>query len=143
MTFIRIDPGREWATLSDRMRKFFTDISEGFTFEAGSYTPRVDVADDEEKVYVMVEVPGIKKDEIKLSIQDDVLTIKGEKKKQDIEERKNYYRAERCYGFFSRSFTLPVEVDTESIKAQLEEGVLYIEFPKVTKKSSEKSIDIK
>jgi len=125
------------------MRKFFDDISEGFTFEVGSYTPRVDIAEDDENVYVTAELPGVKKEDIKLSIQDDVLTIKGEKKREDKEVKKNYYRAERCYGSFSRSFTLPVEVDSEKVDARFEDGVLHIELPKLTKKVVEKSIEIK
>ncbi len=143
MTVFRFEPAREWSTLSDRMRKFFEDISEGITFETGTYNPRVDVSEDNEYVYVTADLPGMKREDIKLSIQDEVLTIKGEKKRAESDEKRTYYRAERCYGSFSRSFTLPVEVDGEKVKAKFEDGVLNIELPKVTKKVSERPIEIK
>lgn len=105
---------------------------------------RVDVNEDNENIYVIAEVPGVDKNDIKINLVGDVLTITGEKKSEVIDEKKNYYRTERRYGSFTRSFTLPSEVVIDKISAEYKEGVLNITLPKTEEaKIVEKQIEIK
>ncbi|MCO6472523.1 MAG: Hsp20/alpha crystallin family protein, partial [Melioribacteraceae bacterium] len=83
------------------------------------------------------EMPGVKKDEIKISIKDNVLTIEGEKKFSEEKKEKEYYRSERSYGAFKRSFTLPEDVDVENVKAKFEDGILSLSMNKIEPKQPE------
>jgi HSP20 family protein len=142
MAVFRFEPAREMEKISQKMHKFFDEFPDGFSFETGGFTPRLDLAEDESKVYVNVEVPGVVKESIKLSIQENILTIKGEKKKDLGNEKINLFRTERLFGVFSRSIELPVEVDIDNISAKLESGVLFIQLTKIQKTSKEKTIEI-
>ena len=114
------------------------------TTKSNSFSPRVDVNEDNENLYVIAEVPGVDKNDIKINLVGDVLTITGEKKSEVIDEKKNYYRTERRYGTFTRSFTLPSEVVIDKISAEYKEGVLNITLPKTEEaKIVEKQIEIK
>lgn len=114
------------------------------TTKSNSFSPRVDVNEDNENLYVIAEVPGVDKNDIKINLVGDVLTITGEKKSEVIDEKKNYYRTERRYGSFTRSFTLPSEVVIDKISAEYKEGVLNITLPKTEEaKIVEKQIEIK
>ena len=92
--------------------------------------PTVDVFEEKDDIVVKAELPGIEKDNIEVNLTDRTLTIKGEKRKEEDIKEENYYRAERSYGSFARSFRLPEGVDGDAIKASLKEGVLTIELPK-------------
>ena len=106
--------------------------------------PKVDVTEDNDNLYVTAEVPGIDKKDVKVSVVGDVLTISGEKKTEQRDEKKNYYRVERNYGSFSRSFTLPAEVNVNNIAAEYKDGVLHVTLPKTEEaKIVEKQIDVK
>lgn len=103
----------------------------------------VDIFEERDDVVVKAELPGMKKDEIEVNITGDTITISGEKKKEEKVERKDYYRFERSYGSFSRSFTLPSGVDTGKAKAQFKDGVLELRVPKTGEaKKKEKKIKI-
>ena len=107
-----------------------------------SFTPRVDVAEDANNVYFHVELSGMEKQDVHVSVtNDNVLVIKGERKNEFKEEGKNFVRMERGYGAFERSFTLPSSVQTDAINAQFEHGVLNITLPK-TEASKPKQIAI-
>jgi HSP20 family protein len=142
MAVFRFEPAKEMEKISQRMHKFFEEFPEGLSFEVGGFTPRLDLAEDETKVYVNAEVPGVAKESIKLSIQENILTVKGEKKKDLANEKVNLFRAERLFGAFSRSIELPVEVDIDNISARLENGVLFIQLTKVQKANKERTIEI-
>ncbi|MCX8009895.1 MAG: Hsp20/alpha crystallin family protein [Ignavibacteria bacterium] len=132
MALIKFEPLKEFEMLTERMRRFFDDFPTSFNFDIGtSFSPRVDISEDENNIYVHAEIPGAKKEDIKISVQDNVLTIKGEKKTETKDEKKNYYRVERCYGSFSRSFSLPTEVDVNKTTEKSEDGVLHITLTKV------------
>lgn len=134
MTLIKFEPLRELETLHDRFQKFFDEFSNfGFPFNENFY-PRIDVSEDDDKINVTAEIPGVKKDQIKITLQDNILTIEGEKKKEEVKKDRNFYRAERMYGSFKRSFTLPVEVDSEKIEAKFEDGALNITLKKLEPK---------
>jgi HSP20 family protein len=107
----------------------------------GTWLPAVDVSETGEEIVVRAELPGLSKDDIELNIQDNVLTLKGEKKQEKKEEKENYHRVERSYGSFSRSFTLPAGVDPENVQATFKDGVLVIALPKV-EEAKQKKIEI-
>lgn len=103
--------------------------------EDGSLTsawlPAVDVFEEKDAVRIMAELPGVKADEVKISLENNVLTIRGEKKQTAEERTERVHRYERCYGAFERSFTVPTTIDAEHIKAAYEDGVLTLTLPKV------------
>lgn len=96
----------------------------------GSWVPSVDVSETESEIVVRAELPGMTQDDIELNLQDSVLTLKGEKKQEKEEEKESYHRMERCYGCFSRSFTLPANIDQDKIQASFKDGVLVVNLPK-------------
>jgi HSP20 family protein len=105
--------------------------------------PSVDIFEEGDNVVVKAELPGIKKEDVDVSMTDNVISISGEKKKEEKVERKNYYREERSYGSFTRSFRLPMEVQTDKAKAQFKEGILEIRIPKTEEaKKREKKVSI-
>jgi HSP20 family protein len=132
MSIIKVDPFRGLDTMMRRMNDVFEDINRGgIRFEIGEFTPRVDVAEDDKQVTFHAELPGIAKEDVKVTITDEnVLTISGEKKREEKTEDKNYMRVERSYGSFTRSFVLPADLATESVDAKFEHGVLHIAIPK-------------
>ena len=107
----------------------------------GTWLPSVDVSETGEEIVVRAELPGLSKDDVELNLQDNVLTLKGEKKQENKEEKEDYHRVERSYGSFSRSFTLPAGVDPENVQASFKDGVLVIALPKV-EEAKQKKIEI-
>jgi len=109
--------------------------------EIEELTPSVDVFEQKDEVVVKAELPGLSKEDIDVKVTGDVITISGEKKKEEKVEKKNYYRMERSYGSFTRSLRLPAEVQTEKASAKFEEGVLEIRIPKTEEaKKKEKKV---
>ncbi|MEW6163240.1 MAG: Hsp20/alpha crystallin family protein [Nitrospirota bacterium] len=98
--------------------------------EIEEVTPSVDVFEEGNDVVVKAELPGMSKEDIDVKLTDDIITISGEKKKEEKVEKKDYYRVERSYGSFARSFRLPTEVQTDKATAKFKEGVLEIRIPK-------------
>lgn len=151
MTLVKFKPTHELSHIEKRLKKFFEDFDSPFfgewggrPFNSGNFAPRVNVTEDNENLYVNAEIPGIDKNDVKINIVGDVLTISGEKKSEQKDEKKNYYRIERSYGSFSRSFTLPSEVVVDKISADYKDGVLNITLPKTEQaKVVEKQIEIK
>jgi len=144
MTLIKFEPLKEFESFQNQIKKYFDDFpSFGVNFE-NSFAPRIDISEKNDKILVEAEIPGVKKEDLKITLQDNILTIKGEKKKEEESKDNNYYRCERSYGSFSRSFTLPVEVNTEKVDAKFNDGMLKIELKKVEpKKAQEKLIELK
>ena len=133
-----------------RFKKFFDEFDYPFMMDffkedfKGSFMPKLDVSEDKNNLFIKVELPGIDKKDVKLTLNDDILTISGEKKKEEKEEKENFFRIERNYGAFSRSITLPLEVKTDKIEAEYKDGVLNVILPKTEeKKKAEKFIEIK
>lgn len=144
MTLIKFEPLRELESIHDRIQRYFDDFSNfGFTF-TDNFNPRIDISEDENSLNVIAEIPGIKKENLKITLQDNILTIEGEKKKEEETKDKNYYRSERVFGSFKRCFTLPSEVDSEKVDAKFEEGVLKINIKKLAPQpKNEKVIELK
>ena len=115
---------------------FFGERQSGLT--EGAWTPAVDVSENEATILVRAELPGMKQEDIEVDLQDNVLTIKGEKKKETKEDQENFQRVERSYGSFSRTFTLPANVKPEDIKATFKDGVLEISLPKAEEAKTQK-----
>jgi HSP20 family protein len=135
MTLItRYDPFREFVTLQDRMNRLFRDPrgSEGpdESLTTTAFAPPVDVYEDEHNVTLKIEVPGIDEKDINVNIENNTLTVHGERKFEKEEKEENYRRVERQYGSFTRTFTLPNTVDQESVQADYEKGVLKITLAK-------------
>jgi HSP20 family protein len=98
--------------------------------DGGVWMPATDIQETKDEVVVSVELPGMKKDEIKVTVQDNILTIRGEKNQEKEEKDANYHRIERSYGSFTRSFSLPSAVKADKISATYEAGVLRVMLPK-------------
>jgi HSP20 family protein len=135
MTVItRWDPFREFSTLQDRMNRLFRDSygPEGReeTLNNTSFAPPVDVYEDEHSVNVKIEVPGVDEKDIDVRIENNVLTVHGERKFEKEEKQENFRRVERQYGSFTRTFTLPTTVDAEKVAASYDKGILKIALPK-------------
>jgi HSP20 family protein len=103
--------------------------------DSGSVTsawlPPVDVFEEKDAVRIVAELPGVKAEDVQISLENTVLTIRGEKKQVAEEQTERVHRYERCYGVFERSFTVPITIDAEHIKAAYEDGVLSVTLPKV------------
>ncbi len=135
MTVItRWDPFREFTTVQDRLNRLFRDSygSEGRdeALATSAFAPAVDVYEDEHNVTLKVQVPGIDEKDIDIRIENNTLTVHGERKFEKEEKEENFRRVESSYGSFTRSFTLPQTVDAEKVTADYSKGVLKITLPK-------------
>ena len=131
MAITRWDPFREVVALQNRVNSLFRDLNEGDDpVAAASFVPAVDIYEDAQKVMLKLEVPGIEQKDLDVSVENNTLTVKGERKFEQEEKEENFHRIERRYGSFYRAFTLPSTVDTESIAANYNAGVLKLELKK-------------
>ena len=138
MTLIKFEPLRELENWNERIHRFFGE----YPTTDFNYYPHVDISEDEDNIYVEAEIPGVKKEDIKITLQDNILTITGEKKKEN--NKKNFFRSERVYGSFTRSFTLPDDINSDSVEAKFDSGILNVTIQKVQpKKATEKFIEVK
>ncbi len=123
----RWEPFREFATLQDRMNRLFRETlnedGQDESLTASSFAPAVDVYEDEHNVTLKIEVPGIDEKDIDVRIENNTLTVHGERKIEKEEKEENYRRVERQYGSFTRTFTLPTTVDAEKVAANYDKGV--------------------
>lgn len=129
----RWEPFREFATLQDRMNRLFRESYTGGQDESlttSTFAPAVDVYEDEHKVNLKIEVPGIDEKDIDVRVENNTLTVHGERKIEKEEKEENYRRVERQYGSFTRTFTLPQTVDTDHVSANYDKFVLKITLPK-------------
>ncbi len=131
MAITRWDPFRDVVALQNRMNSLFRDFNEGEgTPTTAGFIPAVDVYEDEKKVVLKLEVPGIDEKDLDVSVEKNTLTVKGERKFDKEEKEENFHRIERHYGSFYRAFMLPTTVDTESVAASYTAGVLKLELTK-------------
>jgi len=127
MTMItRIDPFRELASLFDT----FSETGAKDQLTAGTFVPAVDIYEDEHALTLKLEVPGVNEDDLKVSLENNVLTIQGERKFEKEEKEENFHRIERRYGSFTRTFRLPSTVDSENVDAHYDKGILKIALAK-------------
>lgn len=131
MAITRWDPFREVASLQNRMNSLFRDFNGGEgPLTTASFVPAVDIYEDDKKVLLKLEVPGIEEKDLDIRVENHTLTVKGERKFEAEEKEQNFHRIERRYGSFYRAFTLPTTVDTENVKAGYTAGVLKLELSK-------------
>jgi len=143
----RWDPFKELDELQHRLSTMFGrapvrkqgDRDETMTI--AEWAPLVDIAEDENEYLIKAELPGVPKDAVKVSVQNDVLSITGERKYEKKEENKKFHRVERAYGSFARYFTLPEDADGEGVKAEFAEGMLKVHLPK-SEKAKPKMIEV-
>ena len=152
MTVYRWEPRRDFEHASRKLRRLFNDfdqavtngVQNGFHVEMGTFSPRVDISESKENVFVRAELPGMKADEVKITLADNILTLRGEKKRSEESKTEDYHRIERSHGQFVRQFTLPDNLNEEAIEATFADGVLDITIPKrEPEKPKEREIAIK
>jgi len=120
----------ELSGMQQEMNRLFEDFFGEQRAEEGNWMPAIDVSETENETVVRAELPGMTQDDIELNLQENVLTLKGEKRQEKNEEGENFHRIERTYGKFSRSFSIPAGVKSEDVKATFKDGVLTITLPK-------------
>lgn len=124
-------PIREMAALQDRVNSLFQDIAgDSNSVTTASFIPAVDVFENGEKVVLKLDIPGMKEEDLDIRVENQTLTVRGERKFEKEEKEENFHRIERRYGSFYRSFSLPTTVDTENVQANYEAGVLKLELKK-------------
>ena len=146
MTLVRWDPFRELEDMSDRLNRMFsrpalpqTNGKEAIV--VADWAPSVDVSETDGEYQIKAEIPDVKKEDVKVTLENGVLTIQGERKFEKEEKGKKYHRVERSYGSFVRSFTLPDLVDEANVKAEFKDGVLNLKLPK-SEKVKPKAIEV-
>jgi len=122
----RWDPFHELAELRTRFDRMFDELTNGRERE---WTPAIDVVRDDGHLVVRADIPGIKPEEVKIEVEDDILTVSGEHEEHKEQKDKHYVRRERRYGSFSRSMALPPGVEAKSIKAKTHDGVVEVTIP--------------
>jgi len=131
MAISRWYPIREVASLEDRVHSLFQDFAgDGQTVTAAAFAPAVDVYENGEKVVLKLDVPGIKEEDLDIRVENQTLSVRGERKFEAEEKEENFHRIERRYGSFFRSFSLPTTVDTENVNGSYNAGVLKLELKK-------------
>lgn len=145
------DDERPLFALQHRMNRMFDDFFRGFDIEPfghfadeGVFMPHMNISEDEKEITVTAELPGIDNKDLDISVTKDILTIKGEKKTETEDKKKNYHRIERSFGSFSRTIALPEGVDESKVAAELKKGVLKITIPKAPNaQPQQKKIEVK
>ncbi|HKN37127.1 MAG TPA: Hsp20/alpha crystallin family protein [Terriglobales bacterium] len=134
MAIVRWDPFRDLNMLQDRMNRLFDDAGRTWRTDepaaTTSWSPSVDIFETEGEIVVKAELPGMDRKDIQLNLENNVLSLRGERKFQKETKDDNYHRIERSYGVFSRAFSIPATVDEERIRADYKDGVLKIVLPK-------------
>ena len=148
MSLVRWDPFRNMATLQDRINRLFDDAFPGTPggdedLTASAWHPQVDIFDTEQGVAIHVDLPGVSKEDVGVEVKENVLTIRGERKADEMVDDDSYYRRERSFGTFQRSFATHAVIAPSDIKATFKNGVLKIEIPKPQEiKPKQVSVDI-
>jgi Molecular chaperone (small heat shock protein) len=135
MAITKWDPFRDLMVLKDRMNRLFEDLVSSPRFEESeliqsTWSPAVDIYETENELVLTAELPGVEEKDVEIKIEDNTLTLKGERKFEKETKEENYHRIERAYGSFFRSFSLPNYIDQEKISAEYENGLLRIHMPK-------------
>jgi HSP20 family protein len=135
MTLTRWETYRDVLALQNRMNSIFQDFSRGNSGEnelvtAAGFVPPVDIYEDEHKLVLKIEIPGMRQEDLDVRMENNTLSVKGERSFQSEGKEENFHRVERRYGTFYRAFTVPNTIDPESIKAEYDAGVLRLELQK-------------
>jgi HSP20 family protein len=135
MAITRWDPFRDLSLLQERMNRVFEDAAvRGWKNDepstTTSWSPAVDIYETDSEIMVQAELPGVDRKDIALQLENNVLTLKGDRRFEKETNQENYHRIERSYGGFSRAFTIPTIVDEDKIRADYRDGILKIALPK-------------
>ena len=134
MSITRYDPFRDLRALQDEVNRLFSSgVTRGFGDEGiarGAWTPSVDIYENKDNIVLEAELPGMNREDFELTVENNVLTLRGERRFEKRDEGDNYHRVERAYGQFSRSFTLPQTVSAENAAAEYKNGVLRVVLQK-------------
>ena len=135
MSIVRYDPFRDLRTLQEEVNRLFsTNLTRAFGDDEGiargAWAPSVDIYENKDQIVLEAELPGMNQEDFDLSIENNVITLRGERKFEKADETDNYHRVERSYGAFTRSFTLPQTVSAEGAVAEYNNGVLRVTLPK-------------
>ncbi len=149
MAITRWDPFKDLISLREKMNRLFEDSmlrshADDQDFSVGAWKPAVDIYETADKMVLVADLPGINQDDIELKIENNLLTIRGEREMDKEITQEDFHRIERAYGPFSRSFTLPATIDIEKIKAEHRNGILQVILPKKEETKAKKiKIDLK
>jgi HSP20 family protein len=130
MTLMRWSPFSDLNTLQGRVNRLFDELGRTDETNTTLWAPMADIFETQESLVLQVELPGVDRSKIDIQIENNVLTIRGERKFNNEVKSENYHRVERSYGNFSRSFSLPMVVDQEKVSADYKDGILKISLPK-------------
>ena len=134
MSITRYDPFRDLRSLQDEVNRLFsTNLGRGFGDEGlsrGAWMPSVDIFENKDSIVLEAELPGMNREDFELTVENNVLTLRGERHFEKKDEADNYHRVERSYGSFTRSFTLPQTVSAENAAAEYKDGVLRVTLQK-------------
>ncbi len=134
MSIVRYDPFRDLRSLQDEVNRLFsTNLSRVFGDEGiarGAWNPNVDIYESKDQIVIEAELPGMSREDFDLSFENNIITLRGERRFEKKDESDNYHRVERSYGSFTRSFTLPPTVTGEGITAEYRNGVLRVTLQK-------------
>ena len=150
MNLIRYEPTtfplfREMEEMSDRLNRFFgtwTRPNGKELLTVADWTPVVDIQETDLDYVVKAELPEVKKEDVKVTFENGVLTLQGERKQEKEEKGKKFHRIERSYGSFLRTFTVPLDTDETKVTAEFKDGILKVRLPK-TEKPRPKAIDVR
>lgn len=130
MSIVRFDPFRDLAILQDRVNRLFGDFSGRYDADVvSSWVPAVDIYETGKELVLKAELPEVKREDVSVTVENNTLTLSGERKMHAEVKQEHYHRQERAYGTFSRSFSLPATVDTAKISAEFKDGVLTVHLP--------------
>jgi HSP20 family protein len=145
---IRWDPFKEMDDLQKRLTSYFglapTRLADGKeeTMTVAQWSPVVDITEDDKEYLIKAELPEVKKEDVKVTVEHGVLTLSGERKFEKEEKNKRYHRIERSYGSFTRSFSVPDDADDTKVAAEFKDGLLTVRLAK-NEKARPKTIDVK
>lgn len=148
MALVKWDPFRNVATLQDRINRLFEDAfprtrDQEDDLSLCAWRPAVDIYQTEKGLVLKAELPGIKKEDVSVEIKDNILTLKGDRAEDKEVSEDNYYRRERCFGSFQRSFNLEHNVQPDKVKAKFKDGILEIQIPRPEKEKTKKvTVDV-
>jgi len=146
MNLVKWDPFKELEDVSNRLNRLFSRSPAGTEsnqemLAMADWTPSVDISETDSAYLIKGEIPGVKKEDVKVTIEDGMITMRGERKQEKEEKSKKFHRIERSYGSFMRSFRMPDDVDESGVKAEFKDGMINVLLPKSAKAKS-KSIEV-
>jgi HSP20 family protein len=146
MSMVRFEPFRELAQMQDRINRIFGDAYtrryDDDVMQRGDWQPPVDIYEnDQQEIVLRAELPGVAKGDIDIRVENNTLTLRGERKRASDVKDEQYHRIERAYGTFSRSFSLPSRLDTEKVRADFKDGLLTITLP-IREEAKPKQIEV-